>query len=56
MGNTIVNIFRGEGPPYKEIVQDVANKLGVDYEYYDSVERIEMKILLKIFDRMHLRK
>ena len=49
-GSTPVNIFRGEGPPYKEIVQDVANKLGVDYEYYDSVERIEMKILLKIFN------
>ena len=46
----------GEGPPYKEVVQDVATKLAVDYEYYDSVERVEMKILLKIlkdaFDKM----
>ena len=50
-GNTIVNIPRGEGPPYKEIVQDVANKLGVNYEYYDSVERVEMKIIKEIFDR-----
>ncbi len=26
-GNTILNPFRGEGPPYQEIVQDVAKKL-----------------------------
>ena len=55
-GNSMVNVFRNEGPPYKEIVQDVAKKLGVDYEYYDSVERVEMKILLKTlkdaFDKM----
>ena len=50
-GSTPVNIFRGEGPPYKEIVQDVANKLGVDYEYYDSVERVEMKIIKEILNR-----
>ena len=49
-GNSIPNFFRDEGPPYKEIVQDVAKKLGVDYEYYDSVERVEMKMLLKILE------
>ena len=55
-GNSMINVFRDEGPPYKEIVQDVAKKLGVDYEYYDWVERVEMKILLKTlkdaFDKM----
>ena len=55
-GNTFANIPRGEGPPYKEIVQDVANKVGADYEHYNSVEQIEMKILLKMledaFDKM----
>ena len=50
-GDTFANIFRDEGPPYKEIVQDVANKLGVNYEYYDSVERVEMEIIKEIFDR-----
>ena len=50
-GSTFVNKPRGEGPPYKEIVQDVATKLGVDCEYYDSVERVEMKIIKEIFDR-----
>ncbi len=46
-GNTLVNFFREEGPPYEEIVRDVANKLGVDFNYDDSVEQVEMKILLK---------
>ena len=50
-GSTPVNIFRGEGPPYKEIVQDVANKLGVDYEYYDSVEELEKKVLKEVVRR-----
>ena len=49
-GYTPVNIFRDEGPPYEEIVRDVANKVGADYEHYNSVERIEIKILLKIFE------
>ncbi len=49
-GNTLVNFFREEGPPYEEIVRDVANKLGVDFNYDDSVEQVEMKILLKILN------
>lgn len=49
-GNTIVNPFRGEGPSYGEIVRDVANKVGADYEHYHSVERIEMMTLLKVFE------
>lgn len=55
-GNSIPNFFRDEGPPYEEIVRDVANKVGADYEHYNSVEQIEMKILLKMledaFDKM----
>ena len=47
----ILPFLPGEGPPYKEIVQDVANKLGVDDEYYDSVERVEMKIIKEIVKR-----
>ena len=47
----ILPFLPGEGPPYKEIVQDVANKLGVNYEYYDSVERVEMKIIKEILNR-----
>ena len=46
----ILPFLPGEGPPYKKIVQDVATKLGVDCDY-DSVERVEMKIIKEIFDR-----
>ena len=50
-GNTIANIFREEGPPYEEIVQDVASKLNVDYADDDSVEEVELKILLEMLKR-----
>ena len=50
-GNTIANTFREEGPPYEEIVQDVASKLKVDYADDDSVEEVELKILLEILKR-----
>ena len=50
-GDTVVNTFRSEGPPYEEIVQDVANKLGVEYEYYESLEETEKKILREVVRR-----
>ena len=52
-GNTIANVFRGEGPPYDEIVRDVANKLDVDFEDSDSVEEIEIGMLLKVLERSY---
>lgn len=55
-GSTLVNIFRGEGPSYEEIVQDVAKKLKVKYGSDEPVVQIEMKILVDMlkrsFDRM----
>ena len=55
-GNTLANMLRGEGPSYEKIVQDVAKRLKVKYEPDESVERIEMKTLLKLledaFDKM----
>ena len=51
-GNTIANLIRGgQGLPYKEIVQDVASKLKVDYTDDDSVEEVELKILIEILKR-----
>ncbi len=50
-GNTLVNIPRGEGPAYEEIVQDVAGKLGVAYEYDEPVEKTEGKIFREIVRR-----
>jgi len=50
-GNTIANILRNnEGVAYKEIVQDVCKKLKVKIEEKDSVEEMEEKLLLKVFD------
>ena len=42
---------RSQGPPYKEIVRDVASKLKVNYTEDDSVEEVELKILIEIFRR-----
>lgn len=50
-GNTFVNVPRGEGPSYEEIVQDVADKLGVEYEYDEPVEETEKKILREVVRR-----
>lgn len=47
-GNSFANLFRGEGPTYKEIVCDVADKLKVSYNKTRSTEDIENAILEKI--------
>lgn len=49
-GNTIMNFFRDEGPEYSEIVCDVADKLHVDYNYNDDIDKIETAILEKLFE------
>ena len=47
-GNSIANFFRGKGVPYREALEDVANHMDVKYENTDSVDSIELKILLKV--------
>lgn len=48
-GNTIANIVRlGKGVSYKEIVLDICNHIGVEYDEKDSVELNEQKILIKL--------
>lgn len=47
-GNSIANFLRGKGVPYKEALEDVANHMGVKYDNSDSVDSIELKILLKV--------
>lgn len=38
-GNTFVNLFRKEGPPYSEVLKDAAEKVGVkDAEKYSDIE------------------
>ena len=47
-GNSIANFFRGKGVLYREALVDVANHMDVKCENSDSVESIELKILLKV--------
>lgn len=50
-GNTIANLFRlGKGVAYKEIVEDVAKEMKVNFNSYDTVEEIENKLILRVFE------
>lgn len=44
-GNSLVGMFRGEGPSYHEIVRDVADKLNAPYNKDKDIETIENSIL-----------
>lgn len=48
-GNTFANLFRGEGVPYKEVVQDVAKSLKVATSSSDLIE-LERQILAKVLE------
>lgn len=50
-GNTFINIFRGNGPKYFEIVSDVADKLGANYNKESSIEEVESAILMRIMSQ-----
>lgn len=47
-GNTFVNIFRGGGPSYREILTDVCEKMDVNFNSSSSVDVIELNLLQKI--------
>jgi uncharacterized protein YaaW (UPF0174 family) len=48
-GNTFATMFRGgKGVLYKEVLQDVCDKLKVNYNSSSSVEKIEGNLLMKI--------
>lgn len=47
-GNTFMNMFRGHGVEYKEILIDVCNKMKVNYNKNSSVELIEYNLLQTI--------
>lgn len=51
-GNTIANIKRGHGVSYREIVQDVANKIGVAVEKMERIEQMEWRIFDHLIDRV----
>lgn len=47
-GNSIINLFRGKGIAYREIVEDVAEHMKVPFEKGAYVEELELKILLTV--------
>lgn len=51
-GDTLVNTVRGNGVLYKEIVEDVASKLDIDYHKSIEINELEEKILRNLFKRV----
>jgi uncharacterized protein YaaW (UPF0174 family) len=55
-GNTLINLFRGGGVSYLEVVQDVADHLGVSFNKSTDVPSIEdgimRKLLTDAFEKM----
>ncbi len=50
-GNSFVNIFRGKGPSYREIVCDVAKVMKAPYNKSQDIEAIEESILTTILSK-----
>jgi uncharacterized protein YaaW (UPF0174 family) len=49
-GNSFVNIFRGGGVQYKEILCDVCDKMKVNYNKNSETRIIEQNLLMKILE------
>lgn len=50
-GNSIVNLFRGKGVDYREIVNDVADHLNANYSDKQDIALIESAILMKVVEK-----
>src|SRR5690606_14455598 len=52
-GDTLVNLVRGKGVVYQEILEDVAKKVGADFHKDTSgISLIEDKVLRTLFGRV----
>ena len=49
-GNSLVNIFRGEGPEYSEILRNVAKRNKVSFNDKATDEQLEQYLLQKLFN------
>jgi uncharacterized protein YaaW (UPF0174 family) len=47
-GNTLLNIVRGHGVPYREILEDVCDRLKVNYNKNLSTDLLEAELLKKV--------
>ena len=50
-GNSIANVFRGEGPPYLEIVCDVAKAIKAPFSRANAIDEIENSVLATILSK-----
>ena len=50
-GNTLVNIFRGEGPSYKEIVCDVADKIDAPHRREWKIAQVEHSVMARVLEK-----
>nr|WP_279052069.1 DUF3944 domain-containing protein [Acinetobacter tandoii] len=52
-GDTVVNLIRGKGVVYRELLEDVARKTGVDFHKHTSdINILEEKLLRTLFGRI----
>ena len=49
-GNSIANLFRGEGPEYPEILRDVAKRNKVSFNKKATDEQVEQYLLQKLYN------
>lgn len=49
-GNSFVNVFRGGGVQYKEILCEVCDKMNVNYNENSKVINIEQNLFMKILE------
>ena len=49
-GDTIANVLRGHGVPYRQILMDVCDRYKVNYNKNSSTERIEMCFVQRMLD------
>jgi uncharacterized protein YaaW (UPF0174 family) len=50
-GNSLMNLFRSDGVPYVEVLQDVASHMGVRFTKAHSIEQIEAALLVEVMKR-----
>ena len=48
-GNTIINLGRGEGPPYREIVEDICGSRGIEVPAGATTLEMERRLLAHFF-------
>src|SRR5947209_8019870 len=51
-GHSVVNLFRGGGVSYRQIIANAASKLDLGYDTSSSIEQLEAKIVSKLWSNV----